>query len=142
MGATASNSIGYYTAKARANLRPGWQPPGSPSRTRLLYHWTAQRTGPDSRPNHCMSCKIDAQQNALIVGPAQALERTSFTVSNMHYVSGEIPTEPFEAAARVRYKAAEQPALVTPLQGNRAQVTLLHPQRADHTWTRSRLLWR
>ena len=30
----------------------------------------------------------------------------------------------------MRYKAAEQEALVTPLEGNRVNVALLHPQRA------------
>ena len=97
----------------------------------LAYYTIGQRKGlgvTSNDPLHVL--QIDAQQNALIVGPAQALEKSSFTVGNMHYVSGEIPTEPFEAAVRVRYKAAEQLALVTPLQGKRAQVTLLHPQRA------------
>jgi tRNA-specific 2-thiouridylase len=74
--------------------------------------------------------KIDAAQNALIVGPAVALEQREFNVRNMHYVSGEMPGEPFEAMVKVRYKAPEQPALVTPLPGDRAHITLVHPQRA------------
>jgi len=97
----------------------------------LAYYTIGQRKGlglTSPEPLHVL--KIDAQQNALVVGPALALEQTSFTVGKMHYVSGEIPIEPFEAAVRVRYKAIEQPALVTPLEGKRAQVTLLHPQRA------------
>jgi tRNA-specific 2-thiouridylase len=97
----------------------------------LAYYTIGQRKGlgvTSTEPLHVL--QIDAQQNALIIGPAQALEKTSFTVGSMHYVSDEIPTEPFEAAVRVRYKAAEQPALVTPLKGKRAQVILLHPQRA------------
>jgi tRNA-specific 2-thiouridylase len=53
-----------------------------------------------------------------------------FIVGNMHYVSGETPSAPFEALVRVRYKAPEQPALVTPLAENCVQVTLVHPQRA------------
>jgi tRNA-specific 2-thiouridylase len=48
----------------------------------------------------------------------------------MHYVSGEIPTAPFKAFVRIRYKAPEQEALVTPLEGDRAQVTFTRPQRA------------
>jgi tRNA-specific 2-thiouridylase len=97
----------------------------------LAYYTIGQRKGlgiTSSEPLHVL--QIDAEQNSLIVGPAQALEKTNFTVGNMHYVSGDIPTGPFEAAVRVRYKAAEQPALVTPLAEKRAQVTLLHPQRA------------
>ncbi len=79
--------------------------------------------------------KIDAEQNALIVGPPAALEQTTFTVGKMHYLSGETPTEPFEAKVKVRYKAAEVDARVTPLEGERVQVSLhthrepLHPVR-------------
>jgi tRNA-uridine 2-sulfurtransferase len=97
----------------------------------LAYYTIGQRKGlgiTSAEPLHVL--KIDAQQNALTVGPARALEQTNFTVHNMHYVSEEIPTEPFGAAVRIRYKAPEQPALVTPLPGNRAHVTLLQPQRA------------
>src|SRR6266699_3002496 len=50
---------------------------------------------------------IDAENNALVVGSASALEQREFTVGNMHYLSGEIPTEPFTAKVRVRYKATE-----------------------------------
>ena len=97
----------------------------------LAFYTIGQRKGlgiTSPEPLHVL--KIDAEQNALIVGPSSALEQSTFTVEKMHYLSGEVPTGPFEAAVRVRYKAAEQPALVTPLAGNRAQVTLLRPQRA------------
>lgn len=97
----------------------------------LAFYTIGQRKGlgiTSPEPLHVL--KIDAEQNALIVGPSSALEQSSFTVEKMHYLSGEVPAEPFEAGVRVRYKAAEQPALVTPLAGNRAQVKLLRPQRA------------
>jgi tRNA-specific 2-thiouridylase len=97
----------------------------------LAYYTIGQRKGlglTSREPLHVL--KIDAEQNALIVGPAIALEQTEFVVGKMHYLSGEIPTVPFEAKARVRYKAAEQPALVTPISDDRVQVTLVHPQRA------------
>ncbi|MBA2285677.1 MAG: tRNA 2-thiouridine(34) synthase MnmA [Ktedonobacteraceae bacterium] len=97
----------------------------------LAYYTIGQRKGlglTSRDPLHVL--KIDAAENALVVGPAQALDRTTFTVGQMHYVSGEIPPAPFEAAVRVRYKAIEQPALVTPLEGKRALVTLSSPLRA------------
>ncbi len=77
-----------------------------------------------------MYSKSTPNQNALIVGPAEALEKTSCIVGKMHYVSGETPTEPFTARARIRYKAPEQEAMVTPLEGNRARLTFIRPQRA------------
>lgn len=97
----------------------------------LAYYTIGQRKGlgiTSNEPLHVL--KIDAAQNALIVGPASALEQREFVVGNMHYLSGETPAEPFEALVRVRYKAPERPALVTPLEGNRAHIELRDPQRA------------
>jgi tRNA-specific 2-thiouridylase len=97
----------------------------------LAYYTIGQRKGlgiTASEPLHVL--KIDAAANALIVGPASALEQSEFEARNMHYLSGETPDAPFEALVRVRYKAPEQPALVTPLDGQRVHVTLQHPQRA------------
>ncbi len=97
----------------------------------LAYYTIGQRKGlgiTSTEPLHVIT--IDAAQNTLIVGPASALERTEFTVHNMHYLSGAAPTAPFEALVRVRYKATEQPALVTPLDEQRVHVQLRHPQRA------------
>jgi tRNA-specific 2-thiouridylase len=48
----------------------------------------------------------------------------------MHYISGETPSEPFKALARIRYKAPEQEAVVTLLDGQCAHVTFSRPQRA------------
>ncbi len=97
----------------------------------LAYYTIGQRKGlgiTSSEALHVL--KIDAEHNALIVGPAAALEQTTFTAGKMHYISGDIPTGPFEAKVRVRYKAPELPALLTPLEGNRVSVTLSRPQRA------------
>jgi tRNA-uridine 2-sulfurtransferase len=97
----------------------------------LAYYTIGQRKGlgvTSPEPLHVL--KIDAQQNALIVGPAAALQQSEFFVRNMHYSSGDTPAGPFEARVRIRYKAPEQPALITPLANNRAQVSLVHPQRA------------
>jgi tRNA-specific 2-thiouridylase len=97
----------------------------------LAYYTIGQRKGlglTSLEPLHVL--KIDAEQNALIVGPASALEKTNCIVGKMHYVSGETPTEPFTARARIRYKAPEQEATVTPQEGNRARITFTRPQRA------------
>ncbi len=97
----------------------------------LAYYTIGQRKGlgiTSREPLHVI--KMDPTNNALIVGQASALDRQEFVVGNMHYLSDEIPTATFEAQVRVRYKAHEQPALVTPLEGKRVHVRLLHPQRA------------
>jgi tRNA-specific 2-thiouridylase len=97
----------------------------------LAYYTIGQRKGlgiTSREPLHVI--KIDPARNALIVGQASDLDRQEFTVGNMHYLSGEIPSAPLEVKVRVRYKALEQSALLTPLEGKRAHVRLLYPQRA------------
>src|SRR5690242_14707491 len=97
----------------------------------LAYYTIGQRKGlglNSPEPLHVLT--INAAENTLIVGPAAALEKTDFTVGKMHYVSGVIPGKPFQAFARIRYKAPERAAIVTPLEGDRAQVMLSSPQRA------------
>src|SRR5262249_41979098 len=97
----------------------------------LAYYTIGQRKGlglVSKEPLHVL--QIDAERNALIVGPSESLLRTTFTVDKMHYLSGETPAEPFTAMVRIRYKAPEQEALVTPLDDEHVQVTFSRPQRA------------
>ncbi len=97
----------------------------------LAYYTIGQRKGLGiSSPEPLHVLKIDSEQNTLIVGPAKELEKSSCTVSKMHYIRGVTPIKPFNAFVRIRYKAPEQEAVVTPLEGQRASVTFLHPQRA------------
>src|SRR6185437_3625566 len=97
----------------------------------LANYTVGQRKGlgiTSAEPLHVI--KLDSDQNAIIVGPASALEKTTFTIREVNYPRGTVPTEPFTAAVRIRYKAAEIPATITPLPGDRAQITLSVPQRA------------
>ena len=99
--------------------------------TGLANYTIGQRKGlgiTSAEPLHVI--KLDAEKNAVIVGPAKALEKTSFTIRNVNYPRGSVPDAPFEVAIRIRYKATEIPAVVTPLPDNRAHVALSLPQRA------------
>ena len=97
----------------------------------LAYYTVGQRKGlgvAAREPLHVL--QLDPAANALVVGPAAKLERDTFTVRQTAFTSGIIPTEPFEAQVKVRYKAAPVPATVTPLADGRAQVRLSQPLRA------------
>lgn len=72
---------------------------------------------------------LDAERNALLVGPAEALGRESCTVAQMHYVSGVEPVEPFEAAAKIRYRHQEVPVVAMPQAGRYLHVRFAQPQR-------------
>ncbi len=67
--------------------------------------------------------RLDPARNALIVGPAVALGQTALTAHHVTWGVGRPPARAVRVQARIRYKAHDAPALVTPLAEDRAQVT-------------------
>lgn len=97
----------------------------------LAYYTIGQRKGlglSAREPLHVL--KLDATRNAVVVGPAAALDRREFTVRETTWPSGVAPIEPVEVMVKVRYKATPAPGIVTPLPDGRASVTLYEPLRA------------
>lgn len=74
--------------------------------------------------------ELDPEHNALIVGPDEALRRREAHLHSVSYVAGEPPPGPVEITAKVRSTAPEAPAVLTPLEGNRAVVEFHEPVRA------------
>ncbi|HKS69966.1 MAG TPA: aminomethyltransferase beta-barrel domain-containing protein, partial [Ktedonobacterales bacterium] len=97
----------------------------------LAYYTVGQRKGlgiAAREPLHVL--RLDADRNALVVGPAVRLERDTFEVHETTFTSGSVPKGPFAAQVKVRYKAPAVPATVTPLPDRHARVELAAPQRA------------
>lgn len=74
--------------------------------------------------------RIDAQDNALTVGPRDALDRRELTASGMNWIAGAPPDDPGLVTARIRHRHADAPVTVEPLPDNRAAIAFLEPQRA------------
>ena len=74
--------------------------------------------------------QLDATRNAVIVGPAAALERDTFTVRQTTWTRDTPPDGPLRVEVKVRYKAQPVSGLVTPLPDGRAEVALEQPIRA------------
>src|SRR5258708_27561087 len=74
--------------------------------------------------------RLDSGRNAVVVGPAPALERTDFTVRQTTFTAGEAPTQPLQALVKGRYKAPTQPAPLAPPAGRRAPIPPTQPPRA------------
>ncbi|MEK7278016.1 MAG: tRNA 2-thiouridine(34) synthase MnmA, partial [Chloroflexota bacterium] len=68
-------------------------------------------------------------RNALVVGVEAELGQNTMRVGQINWVSGTAPTQPFECAAKIRYKAVERPCRVTPLDNARVGVTFEEPAR-------------
>ncbi len=72
---------------------------------------------------------IDADANRVVVGPAEGLMQGSLWASGVNYLSGVAPEGPLEVDARIRYKAGNSAATLTP-RGHWAEVRFREPQRA------------
>lgn len=60
--------------------------------------------------------------NALIVGRVDELGQHTLTAKRVSWVSDQIPSKPFRAEVKIRYKAKPVPALVTPLNEERVRI--------------------
>ena len=67
--------------------------------------------------------------NTLIVGTQEELGSRELMAREVNWLSGETPSEPFQADVKIRYTAKEAEALVTPINGNQVQVQFDAPQR-------------
>jgi tRNA-specific 2-thiouridylase len=98
--------------------------------TGLVNYTIGQRKGIGVTAPHALYVlSLDPERNALIVGPASALGREECRVGQMSYISGEAPSAPFEATAKIRYRHREVPVVATPEPENRLQVRFARPQR-------------
>jgi len=82
-----------------------------------------------SYPQPLYVLAMNPYRNALIVGTREQLGRDQFTVKRVNWVSGQVPSEPFEAQVKIRYKARPVPAMITPLADDRVEITLDDPAR-------------
>ena len=73
--------------------------------------------------------RLDTEQNALIVGPARELGRSTLLASAVNYPSGQPPEGPVRVQAKIRYRASLADATWTPLPGAKARVDFSAPLR-------------
>ncbi len=96
----------------------------------LAFYTIGQRKGIQiaaAEPFYVIGKNI--HENALVVGPREALGRSSFTAHSANWLAEKPPVSPFRANVRIRYKAPDAPGLVTPLTGDRFRVDLDQPAR-------------
>ncbi|HUP27961.1 MAG TPA: tRNA 2-thiouridine(34) synthase MnmA, partial [Chloroflexia bacterium] len=82
--------------------------------------------GPDPR----FVIELRPADNVVVVGSNDDLLASNLTADDVHWTSGDTPAEPFQANVKIRYRAPEVPALVTPLPNRRISVEFDTPQRA------------
>lgn len=73
---------------------------------------------------------IDAQKNEVVVGERGDLMRAETIIDDVSWTCSAPPRSPLRCTVMIRYRAPEQAALVTPLDGRRARIEFDSPQRA------------
>ena len=73
--------------------------------------------------------RIDAARNRVVLGAEDDLYSTSMWASSVNFPQGIAPGIPVEVTAKIRYKASEAPAALTPHDGF-AEIRFHEPQRA------------
>lgn len=96
----------------------------------LPYYTIGQRKGLGiAAPQPLYVLALEPSRNTLIVGTAEELGRRRLTASQATYVSGSPPPGPSRITAKIRYKAKEVAATLTPLPEGRAHVHFDEPLR-------------
>lgn len=72
---------------------------------------------------------FDAMRNAVIVGRAEELGRRELVAEEMNWIAGVPPESPLRVQAKIRYRARQAAAVVTPLDSARARVVFDEPLR-------------
>ncbi len=96
----------------------------------LPFYTIGQRQGlgiAASEPLYVLA--LDVEREALVVGPERELGRRELVATEVNFVSGRVPAASFEVTAKIRYKAIEARATVTPLRKKEVQVAFAEPQR-------------
>lgn len=57
---------------------------------------------------------LDTARNAVIVGRAEELGRSELLIGKVNWIAGQAPEMPVRVTAKIRYRAAEIPAMVYP----------------------------
>ena len=74
--------------------------------------------------------EIRPQTSTVVVGPREALERTTFTVGQVNWISGEVPAGPVRADVQIRHRHAAAPATIDIVSADRVEVRYDAPQSA------------
>ena len=96
----------------------------------IIHYTVGQRRGLGiPHPESLYVCRIDPERNEVVLGAERELYRRETEAADVNWIAGETPAAPVGCAVKIRYRAAEESAVVYP-EGDRARVVFDEPQRA------------
>ncbi len=73
--------------------------------------------------------ELDSERNAVIVGTREELGQSEAHVARVHWIAGRPPTEPIRGQVKIRYKARDVDATITPVAPGRVHIRFDAPLR-------------
>ena len=73
---------------------------------------------------------LDTARNAVIVGEKEEVCGRVLTASRVNWLTERVPEQPFKAKARIRYRAVDASAVITPLGNGHIRIDFDEPQLA------------
>jgi tRNA-specific 2-thiouridylase len=96
----------------------------------LAFYTIGQRKGLGlAAPEPLYVLQLDSASNSLVVGGLDELGQKELTAGQVTYAGSRPPAEPVQITAKIRYKAKEVEAMLTPLPDARARLTFEQPLR-------------
>lgn len=97
----------------------------------IIHYTVGQRKGLGlSFPQPMYVCGVDPETNEVTLGRHEELFSRELTARDVNLISRESIPEPMRVRAKVRYRQAEQPAVVVQTGPDELKVTFDEPQRA------------
>lgn len=98
--------------------------------TGLAFYTIGQRKGLGiAAPQPYYVLEKDPARNALIIGFADELGKRELITHPLHWIGSKTPEMPFRAVVKIRYKAHDVEALISPLEDGNAHIQFDQPLR-------------
>jgi tRNA-specific 2-thiouridylase len=97
----------------------------------IAFYTVGQRKGiGHHRGNPKYVVEINRKDNSIVIGDAADTLHKELFAEEVSFISGELPAQPLEVTAKIRYNAPAAEAIVSSLGDFRAQINFKNPQRA------------
>ncbi len=96
----------------------------------IINYTVGQRKGLGAFGKPMFVNSICAENNTVIIGENGTQYCKGLVADNMNYIAFDSPERPFRAEVKIRFRAKEQPALITPLENGKAEIIFDEPQRS------------
>ncbi len=96
----------------------------------IINYTVGQRKGLGAFGKPMFVNSINAADNTVIIGENGTQYCRGLIADRLNFIAFDSLTEPLRAEVKIRFRAKEQPALITPLDGGRIQIVFDEPQRS------------